>query len=100
MKIAIAAEKDNLNSIVCPTAGRSPFYLIFENKSLIKTIKNPFAVGGGGAGFGVIQMLANEDVNLIVSGKFGANMITALEQKNMTYKSVENKTVEEVLTEV
>ena len=100
MKIAIASEKEELNSKVCPTAGRSPFYLVFENKKLIKTIKNPFAVGGGGAGFGVIQMLANEDVNMIISGKFGTNMITALEQKNMEYKSVENKTVEEVLLEL
>lgn len=99
MKIAIASEKNNVEASVCPTAGRAPFYLIFEDKKLIKTIKNPFAIGGGGAGFGVIQMLHNENVNVIVSGKFGNNMITALNEKNMEYKSVSNKTVKEVLEE-
>ena len=97
MKIAIASEKEDIESDVCPTAGRSPYYLIFEDKELVKTIKNPFAVGGGGAGFGVAQMLANEDVNLVISGRFGGNMISAMEEKGMKYKEINNKKVNEVL---
>lgn len=97
MKIAIASEGKTIDSKVCPTAGRAPYYLIFEDKKLIKTIKNPFAVGGGGAGFGVIQMLSNENINLIVSGKFGENMIIALKEKNMKYLEITNKTITDVL---
>ncbi len=100
MKIAIASEKEDIESDVCPTAGRSPYYLIFEDKELVKTIKNPFAVGGGGAGFGVAQMLANEDVNLVISGRFGGNMISAMEEKGMKYKEINNKKVNEVLEEL
>lgn len=100
MKIAIASEKKSIESNVCPTPGRAPFFLIFNDKELIKTIKNPFAVGGGGAGFGVIQMLSNEDVELIVSGKFGDNMISSLKEKNMKSKIVLNKTVEETLNDL
>jgi predicted Fe-Mo cluster-binding NifX family protein len=96
-KIAIAAEKKDLDSEVCPTAGRAPYYLIFENNKLVKEIKNPFAVGGGGAGNGVIQMLSNENVELIISGNFGGNMLSALEEKNMKYKSVLSGTVKEAL---
>jgi len=100
MKIAIASEKKDIDSNVCPTAGRAPFYLIFEDKKLIKTIKNPFAVGGGGAGLGVVQMLSNENVNMIISGKFGGNLIEALKNKNMTSKEISDKKISEVLEEL
>ena len=100
MKIAIASEKDDVKAEVCPTAGRAPYYLIFEDKKLIKSIKNPFAMGGGGAGYGVVQMVSNENVELIISGKFGPNMIGGLEEKGIKYKEVQNKKVEEALEEV
>ena len=97
MKIAVASEKDNLESEICPTAGRSPYYLIFEDKKLVKTIKNPFAHGGGGAGYGVAQMLANEGVNLVISGKFGGNMTSTLEEKGIEYEEIQGKKVSEVI---
>ena len=100
MKIAIASEKNNLESKICPTAGRTPYYLIFENKKLLKTIKNPFSIGGGGAGLGVVQMLSNEGVKLIISNKFGENMISALRSKDIKYKSVVDRTIKEALKEV
>lgn len=99
MKIAVASMGKDENSKVSEVSGRAPYYLIFEGKKLVKTIKNPFAVGGGGAGFGVAQMLANEDVKLVVSGKFGANMVGALEAKGIKIKEAEDKKVKEVLEE-
>ncbi len=70
MKIAIASEGKDESSQVSAVSGRAPYYLIFEDKKLIKTVENPFRFGGG-AGFAVAQMLANEDVKLVVSGHFG-----------------------------
>jgi len=100
MKIAIASEKNDEKSEVCSTAGRSPYYLIFENNKKIKSIKNPFAFGGGGAGFGVVQMLFNEKIDIVISGKFGEKMISALEEKGIKYKVVQNMTVIEALEEI
>jgi predicted Fe-Mo cluster-binding NifX family protein len=97
MKIAVASEGKNENSQVCPTAGRAPYYLIFEDKKLIKTIKNPFAVGGGGAGFGVAKMLENEKVDLVISGKFGGNMQNALKSAGIKFKEVTVKKVKEII---
>ena len=99
MKIAIAAENESVESEVCPTAGRAPYYLLFEKKRLVRTIKNPFARGGGGAGFGVAQMLANEGVTLVISGAFGPNMVSALEEKGIRYKEVRGKSVMTALEE-
>jgi len=100
MKIAISVEKENEDVLICPTAGRAPYYILFENKKKIKFMKNPFAVGGGGAGLGVVQMLYNENVDMIISGKFGENMIVALEEKGMKSKVVINKTLKEVLEDL
>jgi len=97
MKIAIASNKKDENSEVSEVSGRATYYLIYEDKKLIKTIKNPFAMGGGGAGFGVVKMVADENVNLIIAGKFGGNMITALKDKNIEYKEVHNQIIKEIM---
>jgi len=97
MKIAISSESKDENSEVSQMSGRAPYYLIFENKKLIKTIKNPFRMGGGGAGFGVAEMLSDEKVNLVISGKFGRNMISTLEIKGIKSKEMSGITVKEAL---
>ncbi|MBN2111866.1 NifB/NifX family molybdenum-iron cluster-binding protein [Candidatus Woesearchaeota archaeon] len=83
MKIAIASEGKDESSEVSPVSGRAPYYLIFDSRKLVKSIKNPFAFGGGGAGFSVAQMLGNEKVDAVVSGKFGPNITMALKQKGI-----------------
>lgn len=95
MKIAVASEGKDENSQVSPVSGRAPYYLIFEGKNLVKAIKNPFAIGGGGAGFSVAQMLGNEGVDAVISGKFGPNIEMALKQKKIKVIVAENKTAKE-----
>ena len=99
MKIAIASNKKEVDSQVSETGGRAAFFLIFEDGQLKKTIKNPFRVGGGGVGFSVAAMLADEKVEMIVSGHFGDNMASALEEKGIQYKVITDLTIEQVLAE-
>ncbi len=100
MKIAIAAERKNIESEPVQEQEEHHTTLFFEKDKLVKTIKNPFAVGGGRAGHGVIQMLSNENVEIIISGKFGDNMQEALKEKNMKQKSILNTTVKEALEQL
>jgi predicted Fe-Mo cluster-binding NifX family protein len=97
MKIAIASEGKELNSKVSSQGGRAPYYLIFEEKNLIETIKNPFAKGSGGAGFSVAYMLAEKKVNLVIAGKIGGNMESALENKGIKFKEENEKEINEVI---
>jgi predicted Fe-Mo cluster-binding NifX family protein len=84
MKIAVAALEKSLDSEISTQAGKSPFYLIInEQGELQEELKNPFSIGGGGAGFGVAKMLADRAVDAVAAGKFGANMIEALEQRGI-----------------
>ena len=85
MKIAVASQKSETSSVGAQ-AGRSPYYLIYdEKKNLLESISNPFAVGGGGAGFGVAKMLADKGVDVIVAGKFGDKMEQAMAGRGMKY---------------
>ena len=100
MKIAIASSGDNENSEVSPVSGRAPYYLIYEDKKLLEVVKNPFAIGGGGAGFSVAQMLSNKGVEMVVSGKFGPNIVNALEGKGIKMKEMYDKSVKEAIEEI
>jgi len=91
MKIAIASEGKKLDSEISLRGGRAPYYLVFENKKLIEAIKNPFAVGGGGAGWSVAHMLAEKGINLVIAGRAGPNMEFALKEKKIKFKEASGK---------
>lgn len=91
MKIAIASEGKDEDSEISSRGGRAPYYLIFEDKKLIETIKNPFSAGSGGAGFSVAYMLAEKKVDLVVAGKVGGNMVSALKEKGIEFKEESGK---------
>ena len=76
-----------------PVAGRAPYFLIYEDGKLVKTIKNPFAVGGGGAGFAVAKMLKDENVDAVVAGHYGENMSGALKEKGVKRIELYNVTI-------
>lgn len=97
MKVAIASNGKDENAKISEVGGRAPYYLIFEHGRLLKVVKNPFRVGGGGAGFGVAQMLSDEKVETVVSGKFGGNMVSALESKGIQHEEISPITVKQAL---
>jgi len=97
MKIAISSVGETEDSKISEVSGRAPYYLIFEDKKLVKAIKNPFKVGGGGAGFSVAQMLINEGVELVISGSIGNNMKTSLEEKDIKTQEAKDEIVKEVI---
>ena len=97
MKIAIASEGKEIESKVSDMGGRAPYYLIFKGKKLIEVIKNPFAIGSGGAGFSVAHMLAEKKVDSVVAGKIGGNMESALSKKGIKFKEVSGKVIDVVV---
>jgi len=100
MKIAIASSGKKESSTVSPIVGRAPYYLIYDNDDFVEVIKNPFAVGGGGAGLGVAQMLHDKDIKMIVGGKFGPNVIEAIKEKDMVHKEIGEIDILEALKKV
>jgi len=98
MKIAVATTNKDEKSDISPMGGRAPFYLIFDEKGkLLEVLSNPFAVGGGGAGFAVAKMLADKGANVVIAGAFGPNMIGALEERGLKHYEMSGKAKEAVL---
>jgi predicted Fe-Mo cluster-binding NifX family protein len=95
MKIAIATEKNNFDSKISQTGARAPYYLIVENEELIEVIKNPFAVGSGGAGFSIAYLLDGKGVKVFIAKTIGENMKGALNEKGI--KFVEENVAQNVL---
>lgn len=90
-RIAVASEGKTKDSEISLRGGRAPYYLVFEGKELVETIKNPFAVGGGGAGWSVAYMLADKNIDLVIAGRFGPNMEFALKEKKIKTKEAKGK---------
>ena len=97
MKIAVAATNKNEKAEISTLGARAPFYLIFNEKGeLLEALSNPFAVGGGGAGFSVAKMLADKEVETMVAGEFGHNMLTALDERGIVHHEVSGNAQEVV----
>jgi predicted Fe-Mo cluster-binding NifX family protein len=86
MKIVIASEGKNEDSKISSRGARAPFYLVFDNGKLKEVIKNPFAIGSGGAGWSVAHMLADKKIELVIAEKIGSNMEIALKEKKINFK--------------
>lgn len=96
MRIAIASDGAGPEKVAVQ-AGRARYYLVYdEDRTLVETVANPFATGGGGAGFGVAKMLADKGVTTVIAGKFGGNMEGAMTQRGLTF-IVSSDTVEAAL---
>ncbi|RLG21447.1 hypothetical protein DRN74_02700 [Candidatus Micrarchaeota archaeon] len=97
MKVAIASEGRDENSMVSNIGGRAPYYLIFEDGKLVEVISNPFRIGGGGAGFSVARMLADRGVNKVIAGRMGPNMRAALLERGVKAVELSGITVKQAL---
>jgi len=74
LKICISANGDNLNSFLDPRFGRALFFLIISSEGkLIKSIKNTGKQAMRGAGVTAAQIVADEKVDVIITGNIGPN---------------------------
>ena len=72
IKICISATGNNLDAASDPRFGRAMYFLIVNDKGeLIKTIKNTGMQAARGAGITAAQIVANEKVNVVITGNIG-----------------------------
>ncbi len=91
MKIAIPAENESMDTLVCPSFGRTPYYLIYdtENKQSI-FIENQAAKSQGGAGIQAAQILVDQKVQAVLTPRCGKNAAEVIQAANINiYRSVQ-----------
>lgn len=85
MKIAIPVDEKRLESNVCVSFGRTPYFLIYESDTEDSVfLKNSAVTSTGGAGIKAAQMVVDQQVNIILTSRLGenaANILNAAEIK-------------------
>jgi len=87
MKIAVSSKEKSLSGEVSDVFGRSPYFVIAEiEKGEIKAteiIENKSADQMGGAGISAAQLMAEKNVNAVITGNVGPRALDVLKQFNI-----------------
>ncbi len=87
MKIAVSSTNKNITGNVSDVFGRCPYFIIAKilNKKIIvtETITNKNIDQSTGAGISTAQLMAEKDVNVIITGNVGPRALDVLKQFNI-----------------
>lgn len=79
MKIAIPVDEKNIETNVCVSFGRTPYFLIFDTETKQSTFfDNSAAASTGGAGIKAAQMIVDQKVNALLTPRCGENAANVL----------------------
>lgn len=80
MKVAVTSMGPDIDSPVEPRFGRCPYFLIIDPETLeFEPLDNPNVALGGGAGIQSAQLLADHNVQVVLTGNCGPNAFATLE---------------------
>ncbi len=99
MIIAVTAQEGRMDSPVDSHFGRAPFFMIANSETMeVHAIDNKEGVNAGnGAGTSAAQLMSEERVEVVYTGKVGPKAAEALEKAGIRYVEETTGTVEEVV---
>ncbi len=84
MIVAIPSDNDSLDSAVCVSFGRAPFYCLYNTETQQSTfLVNSAADSPLGAGIKAAQLLVDNKVNILVTVRCGENAAKVLQPANV-----------------
>jgi predicted Fe-Mo cluster-binding NifX family protein len=79
VKIAVSASSPDLESPVDPRFGRCPYYLFIDPETLeFEAVENPHVGAPSGAGIQAAQLVAQKNVEAVLTGSCGPNAFETL----------------------
>ncbi|GAB6180418.1 NifB/NifX family molybdenum-iron cluster-binding protein [Desulfotomaculum defluvii] len=90
MKIAIPVDDKSMETSVCQSFGRAPYFLIYDKESKESTFLDNSAVASqGGAGIKAAQTIVDNQVSALLTPRCGENAANVLKAANIEiYKTV------------
>lgn len=74
MKIALPVNEKNEKTEICPSFGRTPYYMIYDTETKrTEFIENAAAYSAGGAGIKAAQTLLDNKVEAVIAPRCGEN---------------------------
>ncbi len=91
MIIAIPSDGQSLDTAVCVSFGRSPFYCLYDTDTQQSTfIVNTAADAAGGAGIKAAQILVDNHTNIVITIRCGENSAKVLQPADIKlFKAVD-----------
>ena len=92
MKIAIPVDEKNMETKVCISFGRAPYFLIYDTETKESLfLDNSAAASAGGAGIKAAQSIIDQKVDIVLSLGCGENAANVLNAANVKiFKAIYN----------
>lgn len=100
MKIAITSTGNSLESKLDDRFGRCSYFVIYDKETKsVEYILNPNKTVDEGAGPASVQLIANKNVEKVISGEFGVKIKQLLDSLKiqMIIIKEDNKTIKEII---
>ena len=98
MKIILTATNDRIDSPLNPRFGRTEYFLLFDSETMDwESIPNPAANTHGGAGSQAVQFIAEKGPDVVISGRFGPNAMSALNAAGIEAYLAQDGSVDKVI---
>ncbi len=79
MKIAIPVDEKTIETSVCASFGRAPYFLIYDTETKeSEFLNNSAAVSTGGAGIKAAQLIVDSKANALLTSRLGENAADVL----------------------
>ena len=98
MKIAIPIEEKNIETNVCPSFGRTPYFLIYNTDTKeSEFIDNSAAESSGGAGIKAAQIIVDKEADVLLTPRLGSNAADTLKAAEIEiYKTKSGSTKDNI----
>ena len=98
MRIAIPVNEESIDTNVCPSFGRAPYFL-FHNSVTNETyfLDNAAVASQGGAGIRAAQVIADHGVQALIAPRCGENAEAVLKKASVfVYRSIDGTARENI----
>lgn len=96
MKVAISASSQGLDAPLDPRFGRSPYFVIIDTEAgTTESLTNDNVAASGGAGIQTAQLLADQGVQVVITGRVGPKAAQVLSQGEIEIYETNAGTVRE-----
>lgn len=98
MKLIIPVESKSIDAPVCPSFGRTPWYVSFDTEhDSYAFLDNSAAVSQGGAGIKAAQMLVDHGATAVITYRCGENAEKVLSAADIIlYKAQDGSVLEQI----
>jgi len=94
MKIAVPADEKNIDTTVCQSFGRTPYFLIYDNSTKESAfIDNTAAAGQGGAGVKAAQAIVDNCADVLLTPRCGQNAAVVINAAGIKIYKTEGESV-------